>query len=438
MTNRVTVIGAGLAGCEAAWRLSRAGLDVDLFEMKPSKFSPAHSSPGLAELVCSNSFRSDALSSAVGLLKEEMRRLGSLVMEAALHTSVPAGKALAVDRNEFSAYITRRISQTPSIRLVREEVRSLAPDSLTVLATGPLTSEAMNTAIEGLVGAEHLYFYDAIAPIVTADSLDMTVVFRASRYDETGTGDYLNCPMTEEEYHAFYQALLAEEKVPARDFEDPRYFEGCLPIEVMAERGPRTLTFGPMKPVGLTDPRTGRRPYAVVQLRQENAQATIYNLVGFQTRLKRPGQDRVFRLIPGLEKAEFVRYGSVHRNTFVRGPDHLNRYLQLIEHPRIFLAGQITGVEGYVESAATGLLAGENAGRLARGQVLITPPETTALGFMLTHLTDQTTRVFQPSNVNFGLAPPAPHHLNKRERPDYYSRRALADLDAWLQKVQND
>ena len=406
--------------------------------MKPDIFSPAHSSPGLAELVCSNSLRSDDLNSAVGLLKEEMRRMGSLVMEAALQTRVPAGKALAVDRNDFSQYITQRISQAPGIRLVREEVRHLDPDHLTVLATGPLTSETMSLALKGLVGAEHLYFYDAIAPIVAADSLDMDVVFRASRYDETGTGDYLNCPLTEEEYLTFYQALLAEEKVPARDFEDPRYFEGCLPIEVMAERGQQTLTFGPMKPVGLVDPRTGRRPYAVVQLRQENAQGTIYNLVGFQTRLKRPGQDRVFRLIPGLENAEFVRFGSVHRNTFIRGPEHLNRYLQLIKHPQIFLAGQISGVEGYVESAATGILAGENAGRLARGLGLITPPETTAQGFMLTHLTDRTSRNFQPSNVNFGLAPPPPGRLKKKERSAYYSKRALEDLDAWLQEVEHE
>ena len=427
-----------MAGCEAAWRLARAGVEVDLFEMKPQRFSAAHKSVQLAELVCSNSLRSADVNTAVGLLKEEMRRLGSLVMAAADENSVPAGRALAVDRDRFAGFITSRIESLDRVRVIREEAAGLDPDRLTVLATGPLTSEAMSACLSGMVGAEHLYFYDAIAPIVTAESIDMDRAFTASRYDETGDGDYINCPMNEAEYHRFYETLMAAEKVPVRDFEDPRYFEGCLPIEVMAERGPRTLTFGPMKPVGLTDPKTGERPYAVVQLRMENAEGTLYNMVGLQTRLKRPEQDRIFRLIPGLEGAEFVRYGSVHRNTFIYGPAHLDEFLRLRRFKKVFLAGQITGVEGYVESAAMGILAGENAARAARGRPPVTPPKTTAHGALIKHLTDLSVKNFQPMNVNFGLVPPAPKGLGRKERPAFYSHRALGDLEVWIKEVEHD
>jgi len=431
----VTVIGGGLAGCEAVRRLARYGLKVDLYEMKPVRFSPAHTSSHLAELVCSNSLRSDDPTSAVGLLKEEMRRLGSLVMEAAARTRVPAGRALAVDRERFAAWITALVESLPGVRVIRREMAELNLAETSVLATGPLTSPAMSETISRLVGSEHLYFYDAIAPIVTAESVDMTCVFVGSRYEDPGQGDYLNCPMTKEEYQRFYQALLEGEKVAGRDFEQPRFFEGCLPIEVMAERGPQTLVFGPLKPVGLVDPRTGRRPYAVVQLRKENNAGTLYNMVGFQTRLKRPAQDRIFRLIPGLEQAEFVRYGSIHRNTFINGPAHLNRFLQLRRFPSLFLAGQITGVEGYVESAAMGLLAGENAARLVQGRPLVNPPSTTAHGALVSHLIDSTPKNFQPMNVNFGLMPPAPKSVPKKHRPGFYAERALADLEAWLNEV---
>ncbi len=424
-----------MAGSEAVRRLVRAGLEVDLYEMKPSRYSPAHKLPGLAELVCSNSLRSDDPHSAVGLIKEEMRRMGSLVMEAAEATRVPAGKALAVDREKFSEYVTRELSNLPGVRIITEEVARLDTGELTVLATGPLTSEPLSRALAELVGTEHLYFYDAIAPIVGADSVDPAIAFRASRYDEESEGDYLNCPMNEEEYRRFYEALLAAEKTPLRDFEEPRFFEGCLPIEVMAERGEQTLLFGPMKPVGLTDPRTAQRPYAVVQLRRENAAGTLYNLVGFQTRLTWNEQDRIFRLIPALAGAEFLRYGSVHRNTFLNGPRHLNEFLQLKDYPNILVAGQVAGVEGYVESAAMGIIAGENAARLAMNRRPVSPPPTTAMGGLITHLTDTTSRNFQPMNINFGLLPPPNHRLRKKDRPAFYAQRALADLETWLREV---
>jgi len=433
----VTIIGGGLAGCEAAWRLAKAKIRFDLYEMKPGKFSPAHTSPLLAELVCSNSFRSNDPHSAVGLLKEEMRRLDSLTMTAAAETEVPAGRALAVDRDKFAALITARIEALEQARLIREEVNALEPDRLTIVASGPLASESLSASLASLIGSKHLHFYDAISPIVTADSIDMNKAFAASRYDESGDGDYVNCPLTKEEYDRFYRELTRADKITPRPFEKARYHEGCLPIEVMAARGPQTLTFGPMKPVGLIDPRTGKRPYAVVQLRRENKAGTMYNLVGFQTKLKRPEQDRVFRLIPGLEKAEFVRFGSVHRNTFINGPRHLNAHLQLSRYPNIFLAGQITGVEGYVESAAMGILAGENMARLVKGLPLVTPPPTTAHGALITHITDKTPRDFQPMNVNFGLFPAAPAGVRKKDRKAYYSRRALKDLAAWLETIEN-
>lgn len=430
---KIKVIGAGLAGCEAAARLARAGHKVELYEMKPVRFSPAHSAPTFGELVCSNSFRSNDPHSAVGLLKEEMRRLDSIVMEAAEQTNVPAGKALAVDRDAFSRYLTSRLESLGNITVVRGEVEELDANQLTIIASGPLTSDALSQKLAELVGSEYLYFYDAVAPIVAADSINMEIAFEASRYDETGSGDYINCPFSEEEYNRFYEELMAGDKTQLRDFEKPHFFEGCLPIEVMAERGRQTLTFGPMKPVGLTDPRTGNRPFAVVQLRKENTQGTLYNIVGFQTRLKRPEQNRVFRFIPGLEEAEFARWGSVHRNTFLHSPTHLNRFLQLIKYPNLFVAGQLSGVEGYVESAAMGILAGENAARAASGKRLTTPPRETAMGALVNHLTDRTVRKFQPSNVNFGLTPPLETKIRKKERPLYYVERAKNALTHWLE-----
>ena len=420
-----------MAGCEAAWRLAKHGVAADLYEMKPSRFSEAHSSSNLAELVCSNSLRSNDEDSAVGLLKQEMRQLDSLVMQAAAETQVPAGKALAVDRVRFGEYITEKVESLAGIRVIREEVEKIDPARVTIVAAGPLASESLSNSLGQLVGADHMYFYDAIAPIVMADSIDFEKAFVQSRYGPVGEGDYVNCPMTEEEYQRLYTALMEAEKTGLRDFEKPKFFEGCLPIEVMAERGIQTLTFGPMKPVGLTDPHSGKQPYAVLQLRRENQAGTLYNMVGFQTRLTRPSQDAVFRLIPGLEEAEFARWGSVHRNTFIHGPSHLNRFLQLRDHPNVFMAGQIAGVEGYVESASMGILAGENAARLCSGRALTTPPNTAAMGGLVNHLTDTTSTNFQPSNVNFGLLPPLPQKVKKRERGVHYSRRALEDSAVW-------
>jgi methylenetetrahydrofolate--tRNA-(uracil-5-)-methyltransferase len=426
----IIVIGGGLAGSEAAWQAARRGVPVRLYEMKPVKFSPAHQSPFLGELVCSNSLRAEGVESAVGLLKEEMRRLDSLVMAAALATRVPAGKALAVDRGEFAAFITRALEAEPLIDIIREEVQEPDPEQTTVIATGPLTSEPLAAALGKLTGQEHLHFYDAIAPIVAADSLDMDKVFRASRY---GAGDdYLNCPFSEAEYNAFYEALTAAEQVPLKAFEEPRYFEGCLPVEIMAARGFRTLLFGPMKPVGLVDPRTGRQPSGVVQLRAENREGTLYNLVGFQTKLKYGEQERVFRLIPGLERAEFVRLGSIHRNTFIHAPGILSPHLNFIAYPQLFLAGQISGVEGYVESAAMGVLAGINAARQALCRPLITPPRETALGALIGHLTNTATKNFQPMNVNFGLFSPLPGRIPKKLRGAAYAERALMELQDWI------
>jgi len=381
-------------------------------------------------LVCSNSLRADSQESAVGLLKEEMRRLGSLLMAAAEATRVPAGKALAVDREGFASYISQALEEEPLVTIVREEVTDLDLAGTTVLATGPLTSDDLAAALGRLTGQEHLHFYDAIAPIVAAESLDMTKIFRASRY---GAGDdYLNCPFTAEEYAAFYQALSTAEQVPLKSFETPRYFEGCLPVEVMAARGYRTLVFGPLKPVGLTDPRTGRQPFAVVQLRAENRAGTLYNLVGFQTKLKYGEQQRVFRLIPGLEQADFVRLGSIHRNTFIHSPGLLSPYLNFLKHPQLFLAGQVSGVEGYVESAAMGLLAGINAARQAQSKELVTPPRATALGALIHHLTNTATKDFQPMNVNFGLFPPLEGRIPKKLRGAAYAKKALKELEGWI------
>ena len=397
------VIGAGLAGVEASWQIVRQGGYVLLYEMRPQKFTPAHKTAYFAELVCSNSLRSKEITSAVGLLKEEMRLLGSLVMEAALVTTVPAGKALSVDREEFAKYITEKIKKHPQIEIRHEEVVDIPKEGIVVLATGPLTSDALSKALRTITGKEHLHFYDAIAPIVCADTINMNITFLASRYDKGK--DYINCPLNKEEYNHFYQALIMAEQVPLRAFETLHFFEGCLPIEVMAERGKDTLRFGPMKPVGLVDPRTGRQPYAVVQLRQENREGTLYNMVGFQTKLRWSEQKRVFRLIPGLEQAEFARYGSIHRNTFIDAPRLLDKYLRLKSAPHIFIGGQLSGVEGYVESAATGILVGINAYRLSKNKPLVCPPPTTALGALVNHLNNTVAKDFQPMNINWGLFP---------------------------------
>ncbi len=426
---RINIIGGGLAGSEAAWQAARLCVDVMLYEMKPIRFSPAHRSPGLGELVCSNSLRSDAVNSAVGLLKEEMRRAGSLIMSAAEESRVPAGKALAVDRTRFSDFITSAVSDNPHITIVRQEVTEIPSsgldDAVTVIATGPLTSDALSESVAELTGQEYLYFYDAIAPVVLGESLNMSVIFRQSRYEPPGTGDYLNCPLNREQYLMFVQEMLAGDKVPLREFEKAAYFEGCLPVEVMAERGVDTLRFGPMKPVGLTDPATDGTPWAVVQLRQEDVEGTMYNMVGFQTKLKWNEQERIFRMIPGLERAEFVRLGSIHRNTFVCAPKVIKATLQLQRHPRILLAGQISGVEGYVESTAMGWLAGINAARLACGKDPLVPPPETAHGALTSHITNTETGNFQPMNVNFGLFPRLHKRLPKKRRGEAYAARSL-------------
>ena len=437
MAPRVTIVGGGLAGSECAWQLAERGVEVTLIEQKPEKRTPAQKGDGLAELVCSNSFRGAALANAVGLIKEEMRRAGSLVMAAAEVAKVPAGGALAVDRDVFSAEVTRRLRAHVRVTVRAEEVTRIPEERPVVIATGPLTGDALAKELETAVGSERLAYYDAIAPVVSAESIDWDRVFRASRYDKGGDDAYVNCPLTEEEYDAFVRAVVAAEKVVPHDFEDVRYFEGCLPLEVMAERGHRTLSFGPMKPVGLVDPKTGRRPFAVVQLRQEDRAATAYNLVGFQTRMKWPEQQRVFRMIPGLENAEFVRLGSVHRNTFVKSPDVLDERLSLRARPGVFLAGQITGVEGYVESAASGLVVGTVVASLARGGSPVLPPATTALGALVRHtLTPRDD--FQPSNVVWSMFPPLEAkgaRLKKRARNEAMAERALSDLEPWLDGV---
>lgn len=431
---RVGIVGAGLAGCECAMALAKRGVDVTLFEMKPVVFSPAHTSKHLAELVCSNSLRSDDAQSAVGLLKLEMTEAGSLVMEAARKTAVAAGKALAVDRDLFSAEVTARIENTPGITLVRREIRSLnAPElaglSAIVLAAGPLASDALAADLARIVGRDSLAFYDAIAPIVDAASVDLSVAFFASRYEE-GEGDYLNCPMDEATYRRFVAELVAGDKVRPHAFEKELHFEGCLPIEVMAQRGEMTLAFGPLKPVGLTDPRTGRRPFAVVQLRPENAARSMFNMVGFQTKLTYPEQKRIFRTIPGLEEAEFVRLGSIHRNTFVDAPKTLSPTLELLARPGVYLAGQITGVEGYVESAACGLWLGLSLAARQHDRDLPPPPPESAMGALLSHLRREA-KHFQPSNVNFGLSPELPGRNKKASRKALYASRAREAWEAW-------
>jgi methylenetetrahydrofolate--tRNA-(uracil-5-)-methyltransferase len=431
----VTVVGGGLAGCEAAWQLAERGIDVTILEQKPKKRTPAQTGDGLAELVCSNSMRGAALSNAVGLLKEELRRAGSIVMRVADRTRVPAGGALAVDRERFSAEMTGAIAGHPRIRVVAEEVTAIPDARPVVLATGPLTSDALAADLARAVGSEQLAYYDAIAPIVSAESIDWDKVWKQSRYDKGEAGDdaaYINCPFDEAAYHAFVNEVVRAEKVQARSFEDVRYFEGCLPLEVMAERGAMTLAFGPMKPVGLVDPRTGARPFAVVQLRPEDAAATAYNLVGFQTRMTYGEQARVLRTITGLEAAEFLRFGSVHRNTFLNAPELLDEAMQLRARPGVFVAGQLSGVEGYVESAAGGFVCAILLTQRMHEEPLAPPPETTALGGIRTHLARKVDR-YQPSNITWSHLPPLPNsRLKKRDRYEAMSQRALRDLDAWL------
>ena len=428
MQQSITIIGAGLAGSEAAWQLAERGILVNLYEMRPLKTTPAHQTDRFAELVCSNSLRGAGIENAVGLLKEEMRRLGSLIMGAADHNAVPAGGALAVDRELFSSEITKRLEQHHNVRVHREEVHSLPSEGIVIVASGPLTSDELAKHILMVTGEQALSFYDAAAPIVTLESIDLDKAFWASRYDK-GDADYLNCPMSKDEYEAFYNALVQAEMAEVQGFEQGKVFEGCLPVEVMAKRGLQTLTFGPLKPVGLIDPRTGKKSHAVVQLRKENQAGTLFNMVGFQTHLKWGEQKRVFSLIPGLEKAEFVRYGVMHRNTFLNAPKVLKADFSLKLKPEVFFAGQITGVEGYVESAASGLLAGLNAWRRLSGIDTLVFPSETSLGALARHLEGSPSQSFQPMNINFGLLPPLSERIrDKRLKNSRISERSLVSL----------
>jgi methylenetetrahydrofolate--tRNA-(uracil-5-)-methyltransferase len=447
----IHVVGGGLAGSEAAWQAAELGVDVTIHEMRPVRPTAVHKSDALAELVCSNSFRADKIDNAVGLIKEEMRRLGSLVMRAADQARVPAGAALAVDRQVFAEAVTRAVKAHPRIRISREEVLAVpGPEwSPVIIATGPLTSDALSKSIQDMVGEEHLAFYDAISPIVLAESIDMSKVFRASRWgrnvwsatpgealDQSDEGDYLNCPMTKAEYDAFYSALVAAESATVHDFDNTKFFEGCLPIEVMAHRGEATLRFGPMKPVGLKDPRTGHLPYAVVQLRQDTLAGDHFSLVGFQTQIKWGDQARVLKMIPGLENAEFVRYGMVHRNTYICGPKVLLPTWQTRHRADLFFAGQVSGVEGYVESAASGLIAGRNAAAIARGEAPQAPPRTTAIGSLAYYVSHADPKTYQPTNITHGIMPPLDQPpRDKMKRKLMIAERALADLDAWRSAV---
>jgi len=432
VTAAVRVIGAGLAGSEAAWQCAKRGVAVELWEMRPVRSTPVHQTADFAELVCSNSLKSDSLNTAPWLLKEEMRRAGSRLLEIARECAVPAGHALAVDRAVFAANVTTALSHEPLITVRREELTLINEDQITVIATGPLTSDALSHEIARLSGSTHMYFFDSISPIVEADSIDMSKVYLAARYDK-GSADYINCPMSKEEYDRFCDALVAGQSVEDRDWEKLNYFEGCLPIEEIARRGRDTLRFGPMKPVGLKDPRTGRIPYAAVQLRQENLRADSYNLVGFQNHLKFGDQARVLRLIPGLENARFLRYGQIHRNTYINGPALLSESLQMKQHPRILFAGQICGVEGYVESITTGLMAGIHAAVLASGAEPVPPPRPSAFGSLMHYVTHADARNFQPANITFDLLPPLEHRIcDRQERHRQQCDLALKHFDEWL------
>jgi len=424
------IIGGGLAGCEAAWQAAERGIKVKLYEMKPSVFSPAHTNENLCELVCSNSLKGNGLDNACGLLKEEMRRMNSLVIKCADETSVPAGGALAVDRDKFAALVTERIQAHPNIELVSEVVSDINTDEYTIVASGPLTHETLSDAIITLTGQESLFFFDAAAPVVTRESIDETKTYLAARYNK-GTADYINCPMEKEEYEAFYEALISAERAPLHEnVENVKVFEGCMPAEIMAKRGRETLCFGPLKPKGLPNPKTGREPYAVLQLRRDNTEGTLYNLVGFQTNLKFGEQKRVFSMIPGLENAEFVRYGVMHRNTYINSPAVLDSDYSLLKYPKVFFAGQITGVEGYVESASSGLVAGINAARKMRGESSVVFPASTCSGALIKYITDRENKKFQPMNANFGIIEWNRVKIkNKKERYEYISSLALKALE---------
>jgi len=431
----VVVIGAGLAGSEAAWQLAQRGVKVKLYEMRPDNSTEAHHTGKFAELVCSNSLRSNQLENAVGLLKEEMRRLDSLIMNCADDNIVPAGGALAVDREKFSEAVTDKIKAHKNIQVINEELVDIPEDEYVIIASGPLTSDKLSESIMKLTNFEYFYFYDAAAPIVAFDSIDMSKAFKASRYDK-GESDYINCPMTVDEYNIFYKELINAETAPLKRFEKEVVFEGCMPVETMAARGPMTLLFGPLKPVGLIDSRTGRQSHAVVQLRQDNKEGTLYNIVGFQTHLKWGEQKRVFSLIPGLENAEFVRYGVMHRNTYINSPKLLTNTLQLKLKPNIMFAGQITGVEGYIESASSGMVAGINMSRLMNNQEPLIFPITTAHGALCQYITDDTSKNFQPMNVNYGIFPELAKRMkNKAERNSKHAERALNDLENFLNNI---
>ncbi|WP_456271555.1 FADH(2)-oxidizing methylenetetrahydrofolate--tRNA-(uracil(54)-C(5))-methyltransferase TrmFO [Bacillus sp. AK031] len=434
MEKEINVIGAGLAGSEAAWQAAKRGIKVNLFEMRPVRQTPAHHTDKFAELVCSNSLRANTLTNAVGVLKEEMRILDSAIISSADACAVPAGGALAVDRHEFAANVTDKVKNHPNVTVYNEEITEI-PNGITIIATGPLTSESLSEKLRQLTGEEYLYFYDAAAPIIEKDSIDMEKVYLKSRYDK-GEAAYLNCPMTEEEFNRFYDTLISAETVPLKEFEKEIFFEGCMPIEVMANRGKKTMLFGPLKPVGLEDPRTGKRPFAVIQLRQDDAAGTLYNLVGFQTHLKWGPQKEVLRLIPGLENAEIVRYGVMHRNTFVNSPKVLKATYQFKDRNDLFFAGQMTGVEGYVESAASGLIAGINAARLAYGEEPLEFPHETAMGSMARYITTADQKNFQPMNANFGLFPELEKKIKaKKDRNETYANRALETIQNFVKNL---
>ncbi|GLU97394.1 FADH(2)-oxidizing methylenetetrahydrofolate--tRNA-(uracil(54)-C(5))-methyltransferase TrmFO [Megamonas funiformis] len=427
---KVIIVGAGMAGSEAAWQVAQRGIKVDLYEMRPKKSTPAHKTEKFAELVCSNSLRGAGLENAVGLLKEEMRQLNSIIMESADINRVPAGGALAVDREGFSQYITDKVKNHPNVTVINKEIETIPreDDAITIIASGPLTSEVLAKSIGELTGQDYFYFYDAAAPLISKESIDMSKAYRASRYGK-GTADYINCPMDKEEYEKFWQELTTAELAPIKEFEKAKFFEGCMPVEEMARRGIDTLLYGPLKPVGLEDPKTGKRPYAVVQLRQDNAADSLYNIVGFQTHLKWPEQKRVFGLIPGLENAEFVRYGVMHRNTFINSPELLRPTLQYKDRDDLLFAGQMTGVEGYIESAASGLVAGVNAAYLAKGENPVIFPEQTAHGSMCKYITSAVAKHFQPMNANFGLMPPLEERIrDKKLKKQKIAERALEFL----------
>lgn len=427
---KVIIVGAGMAGSEAAWQVAQRGIKVDLYEMRPEKSTPAHKTEKFAELVCSNSLRGAGLENAVGLLKEEMRQLNSIIMESADINRVPAGGALAVDREGFSQYITDKVKNHPNVTVINKEIETIPQedDAITIIASGPLTSEVLAKSIGELTGQDYFYFYDAAAPLISKESIDMSKAYRASRYGK-GTADYINCPMDKEEYEKFWQELTTAELAPIKEFEKAKFFEGCMPVEEMARRGIDTLLYGPLKPVGLEEPKTGKRPYAVVQLRQDNAADSLYNIVGFQTHLKWPEQKRVFGLIPGLENAEFVRYGVMHRNTFINSPELLRPTLQYKDRDDLLFAGQMTGVEGYIESAASGLVAGVNAAYLAKGENPVIFPEQTAHGSMCKYITSAVAKHFQPMNANFGLMPPLEERIrDKKLKKQKIAERALEFL----------